>query len=368
MREIGTGALGGRARMPAAQYHALGPVSSVTSTSPSAGSFPDRRPPSRRDHRASPGSTRPVMGLDVVGADATGEPCTSGGTGGALARPHAAPPGPGRRLPARRQRPAAGPRGRGAGRVARRRGMAVLAHEAPREFLQHPEVAENARHFTALREGGIAGGPAAGDLRDRPGHDHRRRRRPQKAAGTGRPRPHAPARRGTAAPGGGVDRRLLDELEQAVGEGDGTADLRRYFALPLPMGVISELLGTETRFRDRLHRLGNRVVATGTEPAEVIAANRELAAVLGEIAAAKAAAPVDGARRAPGAEARRAPWATQGRGPSRGPGSSHPGPGPVRRPGAGPLRRSAPRPGRRSARTVRPWPPPGPGRPTADGP
>ncbi|MGQ4419791.1 cytochrome P450, partial [Streptomyces sp. SAS_269] len=32
-------------------------------------------------------------------------------------------------------------------------GAAVLGHEALREFLQHPGVAKNARHFTALREG-----------------------------------------------------------------------------------------------------------------------------------------------------------------------------------------------------------------------
>ncbi|MFG2602371.1 cytochrome P450 [Streptomyces sp. NPDC048514] len=172
-------------------------------------------------------------------------------------------------------------------------GMAVLGHEALREFLQHPEVAKNARHFTALREGAIAEGwplltfATVQGMTTADGDDHRRLRALAGRAFTPRRveelRPRVEQ----------LTTRLLDELERAAGEGDGVADLRRHFALPLPMGVIGELLGVETRFRDRLHHLSNQVVATGIEPAEVIAANRELAAVLGEIAAAKAADPAD---------------------------------------------------------------------------
>lgn len=36
--------------------------------------------------------------------------------------------------------------------------MAVLGHEALREFLQHPDVAKDAAHFTALREGRVGPG------------------------------------------------------------------------------------------------------------------------------------------------------------------------------------------------------------------
>ncbi len=36
--------------------------------------------------------------------------------------------------------------------------MVVLGHEALKEFLQHPDVAKDARHFAALREGRIAEG------------------------------------------------------------------------------------------------------------------------------------------------------------------------------------------------------------------
>lgn len=35
---------------------------------------------------------------------------------------------------------------------------AVLGHEALKEFIGHPDVAKNARHFTALREGRIPDG------------------------------------------------------------------------------------------------------------------------------------------------------------------------------------------------------------------
>ncbi|MGW5431108.1 cytochrome P450 family protein [Streptomyces sp. NPDC004059] len=172
-------------------------------------------------------------------------------------------------------------------------GMAVLGHEALKEFLQHPEVAKNARHFTDLREGRIpAGWPlltfaTVPGMTTADGDDHRRLRSLAGRAFTPRRveqlRPRIEQL--TAA--------LLDDLAAAAKDADGVADLRRHFALPLPMGVICELLGVGAEFRDRLHHLSNQVVATDIEPAEAIAANRELVAVLGEIAAAKAAAPAD---------------------------------------------------------------------------
>ncbi|MEU2222966.1 cytochrome P450 [Streptomyces sp. NPDC018347] len=170
-------------------------------------------------------------------------------------------------------------------------GMAVLGHEALREFLQHPEVAKNARHFTALREGRIAAGwplltfATVPGMTTADGDDHRRLRSLVARAFT-------PGRVAELRPR--VEELtdiLLDSLARAAAEGDGVADLRRHFALPLPMGVICELLGVDVEFRDRLHRLADRVVSTDTEPAEAVAANRELLAVLGEIAAARAARP-----------------------------------------------------------------------------
>ncbi|POX59604.1 cytochrome P450 [Streptomyces sp. Ru62] len=172
-------------------------------------------------------------------------------------------------------------------------GMAVLGHEALKEFLQHPQVAKNARHFTALREGRIGEGwplltfATVPGMTTADGDDHRRLR-------TLAARAFTPRRVAELQPRvEELTESLLDGLAQAAAAGDGVADLRRHFALPLPMGVICELLGVDVEFRDRLHRLGSLVVATGTAPAEAVAANRDIVAVLGEIAAAKAARPGD---------------------------------------------------------------------------
>lgn len=172
-------------------------------------------------------------------------------------------------------------------------GAVVLGHEALREFLQHPDVAKNARHFTALREGRIAQGwplltfATVAGMTTADGADHRRLRSLVSRAFT--PRRAEELRPRVEE----LTESLLDTLAAAATAGGGVADLRRHFALPLPMGVICELLGVEAWFRDRLHRLSSRIVATDTEPAEAVAANRELLAVLEEIAAAKAAAPGD---------------------------------------------------------------------------
>jgi cytochrome P450 len=60
--------------------------------------------------------------------------------------------------------------------------MAVLGHETLKEFLQHPEVAKNARHFTELREGRIPTGrplltfATVRGMTTADGDDHRRLR------------------------------------------------------------------------------------------------------------------------------------------------------------------------------------------------
>ncbi|MFE1439031.1 cytochrome P450 [Streptomyces sp. NPDC058739] len=172
-------------------------------------------------------------------------------------------------------------------------GMAVLGHEALKEFLAHPDVAKDARHFTALREGRIPEGwPLATfatvrGMTTADGDDHRRLRSLVSRAFTARRvtelRPRVEE----------LTETLLDGLARAAAADGGVADLRRHFALPLPMSVISELLGVAPEFRDRLHQLSSQVVATDIGPAQAVAANRELVAVLGAIAAAKAEAPGD---------------------------------------------------------------------------
>ncbi|MEE1754737.1 cytochrome P450 family protein [Streptomyces sp. SP18CS02] len=173
-------------------------------------------------------------------------------------------------------------------------GMAVLGHDALKEFLARPDVAKNAQHFTALREGRIPDGwplrtfATVRGMTTADDADHRRLRGLVGRAFTTRRveelRPRIEA----------LTAQLLDRLEDtAAAAGDGVADLRRHFALPLPMGVICELLGVDPGHQDRLHHLSNRVVATDIGPEEAMAANRELVAVLTAVAAARAADPGD---------------------------------------------------------------------------
>jgi cytochrome P450 len=172
-------------------------------------------------------------------------------------------------------------------------GMAVLGHDALRDFLAHPDVSKDARHFTALREGRIAEGwplmtfATVPGMTTADGADHRRLRSLVSKAFTARRvermRPWIEE----------LTDGLLDDLAVAAEAGGGIADLRRHFALPLPMGVIGELLGVGPEYRDRLHHLSDQVVSTDIGPEEAVAANRELVAILASVAAARAERPGD---------------------------------------------------------------------------
>ncbi|MFE1549949.1 cytochrome P450 [Streptomyces sp. NPDC058718] len=172
-------------------------------------------------------------------------------------------------------------------------GMAVLGHDALRDFLSHPDVAKGAQHFTDLTEGRIPDGwplrtfATVPGMTTADGADHRRLRALVSSAFTARRveelRPRVEA----------VTAGLLDGLAEAARTGGGVADLRRHYALPLPLGVICELLGVDPAHQDRLHRLSSLVVATDTEPAQAVAANRELVELLASIAGDKARAPGD---------------------------------------------------------------------------
>ncbi|MFE5486453.1 cytochrome P450 [Streptomyces sp. NPDC056527] len=172
-------------------------------------------------------------------------------------------------------------------------GMAVLGHEALRDFLSHPEVAKSARHFTALAEGRIPDGwplrtfATVQGMTTSDDADHRRLRSLVGKAFTTRRvealRPRVES----------VTAALLDRLAEAAEAGDGVADLRRHFALPLPLGVICELLGVDEEYQERLHHLSNQVVATDIEPEQAMAANRELLEVLEAIVDDRARRPGD---------------------------------------------------------------------------
>ncbi|NEE53390.1 cytochrome P450, partial [Streptomyces sp. SID8455] len=112
-------------------------------------------------------------------------------------------------------------------------GMAVLGHDALKEFLAHPDVAKNAQHFAALQAGEIADGwplktfATVQGMTTADGDDHRRLRSLMSKAFTARRveelRPYVAE----------LTSRLLNGLETAATE-DGVVDLRTHFALPLP--------------------------------------------------------------------------------------------------------------------------------------
>ncbi|MFF3454850.1 cytochrome P450 [Streptomyces sp. NPDC002730] len=172
-------------------------------------------------------------------------------------------------------------------------GMAVLGHDALKEFLAHPDVAKGAAHFTALRDGEIPNGwplktfATVQGMTTADDADHRRLRSLVSKAFTARRVEELRPRIET------VTAQLLDDLDEAAAAGEGVADLRRHFALPLPMGVICELLGVDAEHQDRLHHLSNQVVSTSIGPEEAMAANREMVAVLGAVAASRTEAPGD---------------------------------------------------------------------------
>ncbi|MFG2111800.1 cytochrome P450 [Streptomyces sp. NPDC048718] len=172
-------------------------------------------------------------------------------------------------------------------------GMAVLGHDALRDFLGHPDVAKGARHFTALAEGRVPDGwplltfATVPGMSTADGADHRRLR--SLVSGAFTPRRVEALRPRVAA----VTAELLDDLAAAAEAGGGVADLRRHFAMPLPLRVICELLGLAGHRQESLHHLSQRIVATDTTPERAMAANRELVALLTAFVAEKTEAPGD---------------------------------------------------------------------------
>ncbi|MFF1376557.1 cytochrome P450 [Streptomyces sp. NPDC058308] len=82
---------------------------------------------------------------------------------------------------------------------------------------------------------------------------------------------------------------LLDRLP----EGPGPVDLKAEFAYPLPMYVISDLMGIDEADHPRLKVLFDKFFSTQTPPAEVVATLGELAAMMGKVVAARRTEPGD---------------------------------------------------------------------------
>jgi cytochrome P450 len=170
--------------------------------------------------------------------------------------------------------------------------FAVTRHQELKEFLGHPDVAKDACHFAALQRGEIPEGwplstfATVRGMTTADGADHRRLRGLVTQAFTAR---RVEALRTSVEE---LTSSLLDDLEEAAA-GDGTADLRRHFAFPLPMSVICELLGVDRELTHRLHVLSNTLVSTSTPPERMIAAQREMLAVLAQVVTDRRARPGD---------------------------------------------------------------------------
>ncbi|WP_274918648.1 cytochrome P450 family protein [Streptomyces sp. WZ-12] len=170
--------------------------------------------------------------------------------------------------------------------------VAVTRYEELREFLAHPDVARDPRHFAALQQGAVpddwpltvfatVSGMVTAD-----GPDHRRLRGLVTRAFTAR---RVEALRPRVEK---LTADLLDRLPE-LADPDGTVDLRTHFAYPLPMEVIGELLGVDGELRDTLHRCSQTIVSTCATPEETRAAHHETAVTLERVVAARRSGPGD---------------------------------------------------------------------------
>lgn len=89
----------------------------------------------------------------------------------------------------------------------------------------------------------------------------------------------------------GITHRLLDDLE--VQGKEGAVDLKSVFALPLPMSVISELMGVDPALHPRLHVLYKAFFSMLTPQDERLAVIDELDVIFTDMVRARTADPRD---------------------------------------------------------------------------
>jgi 2-hydroxy-5-methyl-1-naphthoate 7-hydroxylase len=88
-----------------------------------------------------------------------------------------------------------------------------------------------------------------------------------------------------------IARQLIEDL--AVAPPGEAADLREDFAYPLPIQVISELMGLPEKHRPALRAVVDGIFSTTTTPEEAEANGRQMYAILADLVAQKRAAPGD---------------------------------------------------------------------------
>lgn len=163
-------------------------------------------------------------------------------------------------------------------------------HDALQDMLGDPRFAKDPSHWRALAEGRVPPGwPLMTFIVNKgmttaDGDEHRRLRGLVTRAFTPRRiealRPHIEQR---------VDA-LLDRLAEA---GPGPVDLRQQFAYPLPMNMISDLLGIPAGKRDELHRRCDILASSATAPADAIANLQALQVLMDGIVEEKGNDPAD---------------------------------------------------------------------------
>ncbi|WP_256103623.1 cytochrome P450 [Streptomyces sp. ODS05-4] len=171
---------------------------------------------------------------------------------------------------------------------------AVTRHAEARQLLTDKRLVKDINVWTAWREGRIAPDWPLIGLANPPrsmltvdGEDHRRLRSLVAQALTAR-RVEQLRDRITELVDG-----LLDRLAAEQAATGGPVDLKAAFAYPLPMYVVSELMGVDEADHPRLKVLFDRFFSTQTPPEEVLATLMELAEIMGRTVARRRAAPGD---------------------------------------------------------------------------
>ena len=85
---------------------------------------------------------------------------------------------------------------------------------------------------------------------------------------------------------------LLDDLPSHAGP-DGSVDLRKHFAYPVPMQVICELVGVPEEERPELRELVDSIFRSTSAPEEVLKTQRDIYLLLNRLVAARHAEPGD---------------------------------------------------------------------------
>ncbi|WP_046471252.1 cytochrome P450 family protein [Allosalinactinospora lopnorensis] len=165
----------------------------------------------------------------------------------------------------------------------------MTRHSAIMQVLTHPQVKKNPIHWRAWREGRIPGDwqliswVANDNMLARDDADHTRLRTLVSKAFT--PRRVEEMRDYVT----GLVSRLLDDMAA----GGGEADLKRAFALPLPMTITSELFGVPEEERPELHRMIGRVFDQNITSEVAASTHESLQRFLSELVARKRGEPGD---------------------------------------------------------------------------